>query len=861
MILFSFLILSLLSLKNCNVDFKNKLLSFATQDTNNEGNSADLVDKMRKSLINLISDSLMISLDRAINDTKDPEEISELEECKSNYQIFNISNNNTEKSRLYYIYLLYYESFKSKNDLGKYTDCVEIQPLDIKYREYTLEERKQLTEESTYYVFKVTEKNNKSFYNITYKDNEYVFGLCFRKGCSERAFKKLFIKINEIGKFFSNLTEDDFSVYDVKLGKNIPKFWLIPISIIFLIIFLNPLNFALKFCHINRKNKLIEFLDCFDFNINSKEILRKDKFEDSSNLNLLKGIRGITLLFIVISCCFIYIYHLPTKVLNLIYISNVINSYYFVLFYYGARFGKKILYALSGVELVCKMFHYLDESLKNRNFDILKKNKSFFGSSKTIVKEFTINEEEEKEEEEIIKMENLKGDKSINDLNVNDDDDNEEEENNYLKNQYLKKKTNTVSESINNEEDDEEKNRSRYSSFSSQDLKNIENDDSKSHIDIDYYEKKRKNFSNIALIFWFIKQFYKYFLFVVIVLFFKFGTILAFYFSSSYHPISILYFQNYLDSFTSLNILSNIFCFAPFSDKTFNWIDPFELIYNEITFFIIGSLLIYVCYKFCIRLDIIILISSFLLLSLKIILGIFIFIENEYYPSMFYQNEGSNPKYNYFSSNQLMNLHIFLLGMFVGEIHYCIYYEESKDSNKKYLIIPQKFASFFNQLFLKQNFFRIIITNLFLLILFASYVAIVFVYELMIQHYVDHEDIYTFFKEKLFNIICLFDSDAAVILFLFLLMMLFFNRDNIFSKFLEHKYWRILSMPYWSNLLFLHISTSYIFYYSEIRVKLIITTVIFISFQIQILLTLISCIFFILVEMPLKNITKLLLSE
>ena len=32
-----------------------------------------------------------------------------------------------------------------------------------------------------------------------------------------------------------------------------------------------------------------------------------------------------------------------------------------------------------------------------------------------------------------------------------------------------------------------------------------------------------------------------------------------------------------------------------------------------------------------------------------------------------------------------MNLHIFLLGMFVGEIHYCIYYEESKDSNKKYL--------------------------------------------------------------------------------------------------------------------------------------------------------------------------------
>ena len=199
--------------------------------------------------------------------------------------------------------------------------------------------------------------------------------------------------------------------------------------------------------------------------------------------------------------------------------------------------------------------------------------------------------------------------------------------------------------------------------------------------------------------------------------------------------------------------------------------------------------------------------------------------------------------------------------MFVGEIHYCIYYEESKDSNKKYLILPKKFAAFFKQLFIKQNFCRIIITNLFLLILFVCYVALVFIYELMIQNYIDTSDNYTFFKEKIFNIICLFDSDVAVILFLFLLMMLFFNRDNIFSKFLEHKYWRILSMPYWSNLLFIHISTSYIFYYSEIRVKLIISAVIFISFQIQILLTLISCIFFILVEMPLKNITKLILSE
>ena len=127
----------------------------------------------------------------------------------------------------------------------------------------------------------------------------------------------------------------------------------------------------------------------------------------------------------------------------------------------------------------------------------------------------------------------------------------------------------------------------------------------------------------------------------------------------------------------------------------------------------------------------------------------------------------------------------------------------------------------------------------------------------MINHVLENENIdYNFFADKIFNIVALFDSDIAVIIFLFIIIILIFHRDSIISHFIEHKYWRILAMPYWSNLLFLHICASYIFYFCESKIKLVVFIVIFVSFQIIILLILVSCISFVLIELPLKKMTN-----
>ena len=166
--------------------------------------------------------------------------------------------------------------------------------------------------------------------------------------------------------------------------------------------------------------------------------------------------------------------------------------------------------------------------------------------------------------------------------------------------------------------------------------------------------------------------------------------------------------------------------------------------------------------------------------------------------------------------------------------------------------------SFFKKLFLRQNLTQSILIQFLLLLLIAGYIAIVYVYEILIKKFMDTEnnEYYTFFANKTFNIVALIDSDIAVMILLFILFILFFHRDKMLSKFLEHRYWRILSIPYWFNILLLHTITSYIFYFREKRIKLIIYSAIFRSFQVILLLVLISSFMFVFIEMPLKNISK-----
>ena len=118
-------------------------------------------------LIDLVSNELMKSINRTIIKAKlknDQNLLNQLEECKKAFDIFDLENNDYQKEKLrkYYTYLLFSESSKSKNDLGEYIDCIENQPMDIANLSFTSEERKNIIENSTYSIFRIIEKKNKS---------------------------------------------------------------------------------------------------------------------------------------------------------------------------------------------------------------------------------------------------------------------------------------------------------------------------------------------------------------------------------------------------------------------------------------------------------------------------------------------------------------------------------------------------------------------------------------------------------------------------------------------------------------------------------------------------------------------------
>ena len=134
---------------------------------------------MTNILMDLLSKEIIKSINRTIIKTKlanNQELLHQLEECKKAFDIFDIEHNDEQKEKLrkFYIYLLFSYSSKSKNDLGEYIDCVENQPIDITNLTFSPEERKEIIENSTYSIFRIIEKKNKSLADFTLKDNEYL---------------------------------------------------------------------------------------------------------------------------------------------------------------------------------------------------------------------------------------------------------------------------------------------------------------------------------------------------------------------------------------------------------------------------------------------------------------------------------------------------------------------------------------------------------------------------------------------------------------------------------------------------------------------------------------------------------------
>ena len=79
--------------------------------------------------------------------------------------------------------------------------------------------------------------------------------------------------------------------------------------------------------------------------------------------------------------------------------------------------------------------------------------------------------------------------------------------------------------------------------------------------------------------------------------------------------------------------------------------------------------------------------------------------------------------------------------------------------------------------------------------------------------------------------------------------------------FFSHQYWGIISRPYFTCILLIDLLSFLVFYQSENRIKLELFNIFFFSFEIFIVLILLQVIIFVLIEIPLKKLNKLIIEQ
>ena len=886
--IFFLIILILISftfIKSKKKDFLDFLFEYKNKKFQLKDSNTNYVEKTFNEIIesieNLMSNLIALSIYKAANTSispNDPEIIEEAKKCQESYSIFYYDPEDIpdeiNKERIYYLLLLYYDSSKSKNDLGSYTDCTSSQTISYKEYNITDDEKDKYKNNSTYIVVQINEKkNNISFADISYQENEYLVGLCIKKGCSENAIRKTFKELNKEVTFFEEFDYDDIQVYDLD-NKNINKiiisiFGLTPFFIIFILIIFSCFKCLpnIIFSRVNPR-KANSLKKCFNLKNNHEEIL--GNFQENENivsndtgLTIIRGLRGFNMIAVLISTSFFYIYHLPTKIYNKDTFKAFITSFWFSVVYYGARFGVKILYAISGFELVYKMLNYLDNCIENKEKvanlkEELDPDDILYNIAKDLEEDDNDNDKDDNA--------NKKNLIPIKDKNINNEEKIEADENEDLKKKEEKEEKNDL---IEPNEKNKKKEKKNFGDFENIDLANEEEILKLESLNKILYSKHRASLEGKILLTFIFKQWHRYVMFIFAVIIFKCGVIQPLLLFIDASPMALLYIRQIANKFRTIHIFSNIFCFSPFSYYTYNEIDPFGMAYNEIIFFIIGSILIFFSYKYNLRLDLITIFVSLFFFFVKIgIYFLLFYVKNHdrnyptdktdlrhgFYPLMFFQyNEDNLRIKSFLLSNQFFNIPSFLIGILFGEMNYSIQnFSKANDKNKKYLNLPKKILNYYSRIKQMKIFW--------MLVYFLLFALSVFSYMFCIKK-AGVEKPEDFFLHKWYNLIGLVDTDFGVLFYLLCIILLSISGDNILVNYLKHKYWGTLSRTYWEFLLCLHISACLIFYLSENRIKLIFYNVIFFSFELLMIVIIVITLIFVFVEIPFKKLNKIFIKN
>ena len=184
-----------------------------------------------------------------------------------------------------------------------------------------------------------------------------------------------------------------------------------------------------------------------------------------------------------------------------------------------------------------------------------------------------------------------------------------------------------------------------------------------------FIEKER----NYYLPKFFLIQSYKYILLIFVVLFIRFSNYyINIIFNNAKRPM--LEILKYIVEYEYDNSFAIFFSFllGYFGNHSAEWkqnlIQYFYVPLNEVFFFIIGTILISLGYKFKLKIDIVIIVVILIFFIGKIVFFVFIFYKKQKYTTFYYHMYD----YGAIMLNPIFNLPSFFIGMFFGLVNYSI---------------------------------------------------------------------------------------------------------------------------------------------------------------------------------------------
>jgi hypothetical protein len=313
-------------------------------------------------------------------------------------------------------------------------------------------------------------------------------------------------------------------------------------------------------------------------------------------------------------------------------------------------------------------------------------------------------------------------------------------------------------------------------------------------------------------------------------------------------------------------------------------LDYFWMIYNEMFFFIFGSILIFIGIKYKKRIDYYILIIFVINFVLKIIFSYFNYFffgedENDvYYSSLYYLSID----YGKFMQNPLFNLPYFLIGIFFGAMNYVIQkgieneYKLDENNNKifsqeilskPFLKLPLKITNIQRNLkkILHFLFAAIVLINVILcnIPLIWNFFNDYNLEKLLVDFDKDNEKghLIEFLKNKFINFIYRIDIEIFVISIHWILFVYYLRGNYFITDFFGNIFWNIFNKIYFTFILLCNIIILYVFYQSETNINIALYNIILYGFISGFLIIISSLFVYVSFELPLKRLTKFIIKN